>query len=255
MTSHGDEEFDEFDDDGSWTPYESLAMRRGPQQPPFHMTHQMTTKVAPAYDGKTSLFAHEDAINDWCDITELEPEQRGPALRNRLEGEAAVYNCLLDRDLLRDAQNGVYYFERFLRPHFIKGAQNVFLYRFMQFMKHNRGSTDLQKWMTRLQITGNRLMEAWMDVQPNLEANHPDAVAFVEARRLEHEANQAQAAQAALPAAFAQIPWTEELARAAFDVFNAQRRTAQRNAFPLGDNLLALISVSLADLFKIKETL
>ena len=55
------------------------------------MTQQMTTKVAPAYDGRTSFFAFEDAIDDWCDITELEAEKRGPALRNRLEGEAQQY--------------------------------------------------------------------------------------------------------------------------------------------------------------------
>ena len=39
----------------------------------------MTTKVAPAYDGRTRFFAFEDAIDDWCDITELEPEKPGPA--------------------------------------------------------------------------------------------------------------------------------------------------------------------------------
>ena len=65
------------------------------------MTQQMTTKIAPAYDGKTSFFAFEDAIVDCCDITELEPEKRRPALRNRLEGEASVHKRLLDRDLLR----------------------------------------------------------------------------------------------------------------------------------------------------------
>ena len=30
-------------------------------------------------------------MGDWCDITELEDEKRGQALRNHLEGEAAVY--------------------------------------------------------------------------------------------------------------------------------------------------------------------
>ena len=46
---------------------------------------QVTTKVPPAYDGRSSWFAYEDAIDDWVDITELEPEKQGPALRNRLE--------------------------------------------------------------------------------------------------------------------------------------------------------------------------
>eukprot|EP00435_Cladocopium_sp_Y103_P016760 s2970_g4.t1 len=137
MTSHGyhEDDFDIVEDT-----YESYAMRRGsPSQVPVHMIQQMTTKVAPFYDGKTSFFAFEDAIDDWRGITELEPEKRGPALRNRLEGEAAVYKRLLDRELLRDPNEGVNYFKRTLRPHFIKSAQTVFLYRFMQFMKFNRG--------------------------------------------------------------------------------------------------------------------
>ena len=70
--------------------------------------------------------AFEDAIDDWCDITELEAEKRGPALRNRLEGDAAQYKRLFDRDLLRDPVEGVNDFKRFLRLHFIKGAQTVF---------------------------------------------------------------------------------------------------------------------------------
>ena len=81
------------------------------------MTQQMTTKVAPVYDGRTSFFACEDAIDDWCDITELEAERRGPALRNRLEGDAAQYKRLLDRELLKDPVEGVNYSKRFLRPH------------------------------------------------------------------------------------------------------------------------------------------
>ena len=68
--------------------YESYAMRQRMQPHGF--------------DGKTSWFAFEDAIDDWCDITELEAEKWGPALRNRLEGEASVYKRLLDREQLRN---------------------------------------------------------------------------------------------------------------------------------------------------------
>jgi len=63
--------------------------------------------------------------------------------------------------MLRDPNDGVNYFKRILLPHFIKGAQNVFLYRFMQFMKYNRRTVDLQKCMTRFQLSGNRLIESW----------------------------------------------------------------------------------------------
>ena len=127
MSSHGYNDFDDIDiaDDG-WNAHGAFAMRRStPQSSTIHMTQQMTTKVAPAYDGRTSFFAFEDAIDDWCDITEVEPERHGPALRNRLEGDAAQYKRLLDRELLKDPVEGVSYFKRFLRPHFIKGAQTV----------------------------------------------------------------------------------------------------------------------------------
>eukprot|EP00435_Cladocopium_sp_Y103_P019129 s520_g4.t1 len=251
MTSHGydyDDDFGIVEDT-----YESYAMRRGsPSQIPVHMTQQMTTKVAPSYDGKTSFFAFEDAIDDWCDITELEPEKRGPALRNRLEGDAAVYKRLLDRNRLRDANEGVNYFKRTLRPHFIKGAQTVFLYRFMQLMQYNRGSVDLQRWMTRFQITGNRLIESWMDLLPDMDITNPEAVAYVAARRTVHDAQQAnlegiaQATPGAAP--HVNVPWTEDMALQACNQLQNERREAQRRAFPLSANLSALIFVSLAEL-------
>ena len=104
---------------------------------------QVTTKVPPAYDGRSSWFAYEDAIDDWVDVTELEPEKQGPALRSRLEGEAAIHKRLLDRDRLKDKVNGVRYFKSFLRPLFVKGACNVFLYRIQQFITLHRGNGDM----------------------------------------------------------------------------------------------------------------
>eukprot|EP00439_Symbiodinium_sp_Y106_P048864 s4162_g6.t1 len=85
----------------------------------------------------------EDAIDDWCDITELDNDKRGPALRNRLEGEAAIHKRLLDRERLKDPNNGVKYFKSFLRPLFVNGAAKVFLYRFQQFMNLHRGNGDM----------------------------------------------------------------------------------------------------------------
>ena len=252
MARHGydDDDFDIVDAD-EWNQYDSYAMRRAPQQTQIHMTQQMTTKVAPAYDGRTSFFAFEDAIDDWCDITELEPEKRGPALRNRLEGDAQQYKRLLDREMLRDPQEGVNYFKRFLRPHFIKGAQNVFLYRFMQFMKYNRGTMDLQKWMTRFQLTGNRLIESWVDLLPEETLTSPEAILFVAQKRQEHDRDQQERAEVAAASGAAPhvvVPWSDELALVAFRQYQENRRQVQRQAFPLGENLLALIFVSLADL-------
>ena len=141
---------------------------------------QVTTKVPPAYDGRSSWFAYEDAIDDWVDITELEPEKQGPALRNRLEGEAAIHKRLLDRDRLKDRVNGVRYFKSYLRPLFVKGASNVFLYRFQQFMTLHRGNGDMLRWITRFQLSRSRMQEAWDDTYvPITELNNPEVRAFV----------------------------------------------------------------------------
>ena len=180
------------------------------------MTTEVTTKVPPGFDGKTSWFAFEDAIDDWCDITELETEKWGPALRNRLEGEVSVYKRLLDRDELRQPNGrGVEYFKRTLRPHFVKGAQTVFHYRFMKFMKNNRGNRDLMKWMTRFQIDGRRLAESWMDLLPELDLNAPAIQAEVTLRRTAH--NNAQAAMAAADDRHMIEPWTDGMEQVIYD--------------------------------------
>ena len=70
---------------------------------------QVSTKVPPGFDGRTSWFAYEEAIDDWVDFTTLEIDKRGPALKNRLVGDAAVYKPLLDRDLLKNPDRGVQY--------------------------------------------------------------------------------------------------------------------------------------------------
>ena len=130
---------------------------------------QVTTKVPPSYDGRSRWFAFEDAIDDWCDITELDNHKRGPALRNRLEGEAAIHKRLLDRYRLKDPNHGVKYFKSFPRPPFVKGAANVFLCRFQQFMNLHRGNGDMLCWITRFQLSVQRMQEA---PERHLPSNH-----------------------------------------------------------------------------------
>ncbi|OLP99600.1 hypothetical protein AK812_SmicGene17791 [Symbiodinium microadriaticum] len=74
----------------------------------------VSTKVPPSYDGRSSWFAYEDAI-------------------------------VVNREHLKDPNNGVKYFKSFLRPLFVKGAANVFLYRFQQFMNLHRGNGDYRQ--------------------------------------------------------------------------------------------------------------
>ena len=86
----------------------------------------ITTNIPPLFDGLTSWFKYEELIDDWLDLTVLEAGKRGPALKNRLVGDAEMHKGPLDRESLR-AEDGLKYFKDTLRPHFIKGAQIVFL--------------------------------------------------------------------------------------------------------------------------------
>ena len=236
----------DLDEDEPNDDYESYAMRQRmqPHGGQLMMTTQVTTKVPPGFDGKTSWFAFEDAIDDWCDITELESEKWGPALRNRLEGEASVFKRLLDREQLRQPNGrGVENFKRTLRPHFVKGGRSD---RFMRFMKNNRGNGDLMKWMTRVQIDGRRLEESWVDLCPELDLNSRPIQAEVAQRRPQH-----QQQQAALQLANDQhviVPWDDDMQQAVYDEAIRLHKQAHRDLFPLSPNLIALIFISTADL-------
>ena len=80
----------------------------------------------------------------------------------------------------------------------------------------------------------------------------PEAIAHVAQGQQAHEQGRQNLAgiAAATPGADPRInvPRTDEMAMATFNQLNTDRRTRQRQAFPLSDHLLALIFVSLADL-------
>ena len=80
---------------------------------------------------------------------------------------------------------------------------------------------DLQKWMTRFQLTGNRLIESWMDLLPEVTVTSPEAILFVQQRRQEHERDQQERADVAAASGtpHVAVPWTDELALAAFRLF------------------------------------
>ena len=128
----------------------------------------------------------------------------------------------------------------------MKGAQAVFLYRFMKFMKNNRGNGDLMKWMTRFQIDGRRLAESWMDLLPGLDLNSPVVQAEVVRQRTAH--NNAQAAMLAADDQHMVGPWTDEMEQAIYDEAIRLHKQAHRDLFPLSQNLIALIFISAADL-------
>ena len=76
----------------------------------------MTPKIPPGFDGIMSWFEYEQLVDDWVALTTIEPARQGPSLKTRLSGIAEKYKELLDNERLRDPDQGVEYFKRFLRP-------------------------------------------------------------------------------------------------------------------------------------------
>jgi len=96
-----------------------------------------------------------------------------------------------------------------------------------------------------------------MDLLPDLLITSPDAILYVQRQRQDHKITkqielkkkQAQVA-ATTPGAdrHVNVPWTVDHSSVAFRQLNETRRQQQRLAFPLGENLPALMFVSLAGL-------
>ena len=42
---------------------------------------QSTPKIPPSFDGRSSWFSYEEAVDDWVDITTIDPEKLGPSLK------------------------------------------------------------------------------------------------------------------------------------------------------------------------------
>ena len=83
---------------------------------------------------------------------------------------------MLENRLLADADHGVDYLKRTLRPFFIKDRQHVFLSRFLQLFRQWRGSREMVTWIGLFEITMRRLRNAWMDLYRDFPA--PQSVDF-----------------------------------------------------------------------------
>ena len=194
----------------------------------------ISTKVPPLFDGKTSWFQYEELVDDWVDLTTLQDDKHGPALKNRLVGEAAVYKSLLDRDILK-TNLGVQHFKAILRPNFVKGAQSVFLWRFFQLIRSHRGPMEFVKWIGKFTVMQKRVLDAWMDLQPQYTKQ---SSAYLEDVYTQNTINQANDQGQNLD------PNDDSV----FLAWRTRAATRHKERFPLGENLFALVFVIVSDL-------
>ena len=120
----------------------------------------ITMKILPFFDVPISWFKYEELIGDWLDLTQREIGKLGPALKNRLVRDAAVNKGLVDGES-PGAEDGVKYFKDTLRPHFIKGAQSVFFWRFYPFIRARRENLEMVKCIGKFSLLLKRLRDAW----------------------------------------------------------------------------------------------
>ena len=125
---------------------------------------KMTKKVPPYFDGRMSWFSFEDMLQDWIEMTDEKPEKHGILVKQRLIGDAEHFRALLDNEKLKDPENGVKYLKDIIRPNYVKGSQQLFLWRFLQLigMRRPKG-VELLLWIPRVQVKKKRALAAWMD--------------------------------------------------------------------------------------------
>ena len=167
----------------------------------------------------------------------LEAEKRGPALKNRLVGDAETYKGLLDRESLRTADGGKY-FRDTLRPHFIKGAQSVFLWRFYQFTRARRGNIEMVNWTGKFSLLFKRLKDSSMDMLPMSTLSE------------EQRQNQylADVAQKNADRQTRSVELLDPNSQATRDRWNATQVSNHERLFPFSDNLTTLMFIVASDL-------
>ena len=84
--------------------------------------------------------------------------------RTDIISNAEKYRGLLNRDALK-AEDGVKYFRDKLRPHFVKGAYSVSLWRFYLLMRAGRGHTEMVDQIGNFDLLLKRA-KGFMDMSP-----------------------------------------------------------------------------------------
>ena len=167
----------------------------------------------------------------------FEAQKRGPALKNRLVGDAELYKGPLNCESLR-AADGVKYFRDTLRPHFIKGAQSVFLWRFYEFNRARRGNIEMVKWIGNFSLMLKRMKDSWMDMLP------------MSTLSTEQRQNQylADVAQVNADRQTRNVELLNPNAQATRDRWNATQVSNHERLLPFSDDMTTLMFIVASDL-------
>ena len=268
-----------------WSPPEESSWSNGPQtasvveqawfgksstssQSPLSAMRTSVTslKAPPRIQQGQTWFDYEKVVRDWMVVAEVEKPKRGTLLKLSLEGSTGeLYKTLLD-DAMLVKEDGAEYFLRTLRPHFVKGCIQTFLYRFLQLNGCRRGNNDFREWLLRVHLKKTEAVSAWMELCPPLKEETPEVVAEIreyltprfeemrdqrlrdlQARNLQQETDLSE--QAMLEEAIAQINREmQPLCRARLEEMNQEIIARHREQFPYNEFTFALVTMVLADM-------
>ena len=139
----------------------------------------------------------------------------------------------LDRESLRDRNDGVDYLKNELRPHFVKGVEAVFIFRVYQLQRFYRGSQDLQRWIGISQVLRKRIIDAWMDTFHPDPPENPDFQQALQAESAGLQADGLAAQQQAVQAGYQPQPIVLFTVEEGLERWNNRRRVVHRDNFPL----------------------
>ena len=91
-------------------------------------------------------------MRDWSIVADVDKKKQGTLLKLSLTRENEVYREYLSDGKLQ-SEGGVDYFLKTLKPHFVRGDVQVFMYRFLLLNGCRRGPQgDFRDWLVRLRV-------------------------------------------------------------------------------------------------------
>ena len=123
-----------------WEPYPAST----PTLQLIYAAHPATTDIPHGSDGTTSWLKCLDAGEEWCELTKTEAKRKRSAIATKPSGRAKLFRSRLDKKRLKDPEAGVEYYLVTMRLLCVTDRQTVFMYRFFQTLRCDRGQTSFQ---------------------------------------------------------------------------------------------------------------
>ena len=123
-------------------------------------------KAPPKMEPHMTWFDYEKIVRDWAIVAEVDSKKTGTLLKLSRDGANEIYRNQLDTARLQ-GEDGANYFLDTLRPYFVKGNIQTFMYKFFLLNSRRRNNSDFREWLLRLEIRKVEAVSSWMELAPD----------------------------------------------------------------------------------------